>query len=96
MILRQKWSRGQVEARFAKMPPVAANHGTLEYLWYELGLILGLDVGLVHFPFRQSQPRAHSPERSILEPSQAPHAAARTPARMSFSVAFLPQGMFQF
>ena len=27
--LRQKWSRGQVEARFANMPPLPDRHGSL-------------------------------------------------------------------
>ena len=29
IVLRQKWSRGQVEARFANMPPVPGRHGGL-------------------------------------------------------------------
>ena len=29
IVLRQKWSRGQVEARFANMPPCLSWHGSL-------------------------------------------------------------------
>ena len=29
ILLRQKWSRGQVEARFANMPPCLVGHGSL-------------------------------------------------------------------
>ena len=29
IVLRQKWSRGQVEARFANMPPCLIGHGGL-------------------------------------------------------------------